>query len=145
MLLRRGFALEYVTLTWNLVGTVVLAVAALMAGSVALAGFGVDSLIEIVASTVVLGLSVSLDELAVGFTLGLLRLPTLLVVVPIGVQAFVLSQLGLRLGARVGSDVREGAERLAGLGLIALGLGLADRADRLHLVDLPQWGPRSAP
>ncbi len=75
-------------------------------------------------SALVLGLSVSLDELAVGFTLGLLRLPTLLVVVLIGVQAFVLSQLGLRLGARVGSDVREGAERLAGLVLIALGLGL---------------------
>jgi divalent metal cation (Fe/Co/Zn/Cd) transporter len=53
MLLRRGFALEYVTLAWNVVGTVVLAIAALMAGSVALAGFGVDSLIEIVASTVV--------------------------------------------------------------------------------------------
>lgn len=75
-------------------------------------------------SALVLGLSVSLDELAVGFTLGLLRLPTLPVVVLIGVQAFVLSQLGLRLGARVGSDVREGAERLAGLVLIALGLGL---------------------
>lgn len=75
-------------------------------------------------SALVLGLSVSLDELAVGFTIGLLRLPTLLVVVLIGVQAFVLSQLGLRLGARVGSDVREGAERLAGLVLIALGLGL---------------------
>jgi divalent metal cation (Fe/Co/Zn/Cd) transporter len=43
-----------VTLAWNVVGTVVLAVAALRAGSVALAGFGLDSLIEIGASTVVL-------------------------------------------------------------------------------------------
>ncbi|WP_432171849.1 cation transporter [Streptomyces sp. 1222.5] len=53
-LLRRGFALEYVTLAWNVVGIVVLAVAAIAARSVALAGFGLDSLIEIGASTVVI-------------------------------------------------------------------------------------------
>lgn len=52
-LLQRGLVLEYATLSWNVVGTVVLVVTALAAGSVALAGFGVDSLIEIVASTVV--------------------------------------------------------------------------------------------
>ncbi|MER6385994.1 cation transporter [Streptomyces sp. NPDC001250] len=53
-LLRRGFALEYVTLGWNAVGIFVLAVAAISAKSVALAGFGLDSLIEIGASTVVI-------------------------------------------------------------------------------------------
>ncbi|MER5548895.1 cation transporter [Streptomyces sp. NPDC001118] len=53
-LLRRGFALEYVTLGWNVVGIFVLAVAAISAKSVALAGFGLDSLIEIGASTVVI-------------------------------------------------------------------------------------------
>jgi divalent metal cation (Fe/Co/Zn/Cd) transporter len=53
MLLRRGLVLEYVTLAWNVVGTVILMLAAATAGSIALAGFGVDSLIEIVASTVV--------------------------------------------------------------------------------------------
>lgn len=52
-LLRRGLMLEYATLAWNVVGVVVLAAAAIAAGSVALAGFGVDSLIEIVASAVV--------------------------------------------------------------------------------------------
>ena len=52
-LLRRGFALEYATLAWNVVGIVVLAVAAWTARSVALAGFGLDSLIEIGASVVV--------------------------------------------------------------------------------------------
>src|SRR5690348_628999 len=52
-LLRRGRALEYVTLGWNVVGVVVLAIAAMSAGSVALAGFALDSLIEIGASTVV--------------------------------------------------------------------------------------------
>jgi divalent metal cation (Fe/Co/Zn/Cd) transporter len=46
--------LEAVTLGWNVVGVVVLAIAAVEARSVALAGFGLDSLIEIGASTVVL-------------------------------------------------------------------------------------------
>jgi hypothetical protein len=52
-LLRRGFTLEYTTLAWNVVGIVALAIAAISARSVALAGFGLDSLIEIGASTVV--------------------------------------------------------------------------------------------
>lgn len=52
-LLRRGFALEYVTLGWNVAGIIVLAFAAVAARSVALAGFGLDSLIEIGASVVV--------------------------------------------------------------------------------------------
>ena len=52
-LLRRGFALEYATLAWNAAGIVVLAIAAVSARSVALAGFGLDSLIEIGASMVV--------------------------------------------------------------------------------------------
>jgi divalent metal cation (Fe/Co/Zn/Cd) transporter len=53
-LLRRGFALEYATLAWNVVGIVVLALTAITARSVALAGFGLDSLIEIGASVVVI-------------------------------------------------------------------------------------------
>ncbi len=52
--LRRGVQLEQVTLAWNVVGIVVLAFAAVRARSVALTGFGLDSLIEIGASTVVL-------------------------------------------------------------------------------------------
>ena len=53
-LLRRGRVLEGITLGWNVAGIVVLAVAAVTARSVALAGFGLDSLIEIGASVVVL-------------------------------------------------------------------------------------------
>lgn len=53
-LLRRGQTLECATLTWNVVAIFVLAAAAIAARSVALAGFGLDSLIEIGASTVVL-------------------------------------------------------------------------------------------
>lgn len=53
-LIRRGRGLEIATLGWNVVGVVVLVFAAIAARSVALAGFGLDSLIEIGASTVVL-------------------------------------------------------------------------------------------
>jgi divalent metal cation (Fe/Co/Zn/Cd) transporter len=53
-LLRRGRVLEGITLSWNVAGIVVLAIAAIGARSVALAGFGLDSLIEIGASAVVL-------------------------------------------------------------------------------------------
>lgn len=51
-LLRRGMRLELATLGWNVVGVAVLAWAAVVARSVALAGFGLDSVIEIGASVV---------------------------------------------------------------------------------------------
>lgn len=51
--IRTGLRLEYCTLGWNVVGTVVVVLAALAARSIALAGFGLDSLIEIFASLVV--------------------------------------------------------------------------------------------
>src|SRR5919202_3240889 len=54
LLRRRGLLLEGATLAWNVVGVVVLAVLAITTRSVALAGFGLDSLIEIGASTVVI-------------------------------------------------------------------------------------------
>lgn len=71
-----------------------------------------------------LGLSISLDELAIGFTLGLLRLPVALVIALIALQAFILTQLGLRLGHRLSEPLREAAERLAGLALTALAIVL---------------------
>ena len=53
-LTRHGFALEWATLGWNVAGVIILAATAVTARSVALAGFGLDSLIEIGASTVVI-------------------------------------------------------------------------------------------
>jgi len=50
---RRALWLEYATLAWNVVGSAVVLTAAVSARSVALAGFGLDSLIEILASLVV--------------------------------------------------------------------------------------------
>ncbi|HXN00509.1 MAG TPA: manganese efflux pump [Candidatus Dormibacteraeota bacterium] len=71
-----------------------------------------------------LGVSISIDELAIGFTIGLLHFPVLLILVLIGIQTFVVTQVGIRLGARIGERLREGAERIAGAVLIALGLVL---------------------
>lgn len=67
-----------------------------------------------------LGISISLDELAMGFTIGLLHLPLWLAVFLIGAQAFLFAQLGLRLGARLNETLRELAERLAGAALVGL-------------------------
>jgi divalent metal cation (Fe/Co/Zn/Cd) transporter len=53
-LLRRGRQLEWTTLLWNVIGVCVLVVLVLNSRSVALLGFGLDSLIEIGASIVVL-------------------------------------------------------------------------------------------
>ena len=69
-----------------------------------------------------LGVAVSVDELAMGFTIGLLHLSLVLAVILIGVQAFVFAQIGLRLGTRLGREASEWAERIAGIALIGLGI-----------------------
>lgn len=52
-MLRHGLRLEYATLGWNVVGVGIVIAAAVAAHSVALAGFGLDSVIEIFASAIV--------------------------------------------------------------------------------------------
>jgi manganese efflux pump family protein len=73
---------------------------------------------------VALGLSISLDELAIGFSIGLARLPVAAVIVAIALQALVAAQLGLALGARIGERWRERAGQVAGIALILLGVYL---------------------
>ncbi len=53
-LLNRGLNLEYATLGWNVVGFAIVIWAGLIADSVALVGFALDSLVEIGASSVVI-------------------------------------------------------------------------------------------
>ena len=71
-------------------------------------------------AVIALGISISLDELAMGFTIGLLHLSLWSAVVLIGAQAFLFSQLGLRLGSRLNESLRERTEQLAGLALLGL-------------------------
>ncbi len=71
-----------------------------------------------------LGLSISVDELAVGLSAGLLGISIVLTVAWIAVQAFVATQVGLRLGGRLGEGIRERAEWVAGVALILVALVL---------------------
>jgi putative Mn2+ efflux pump MntP len=71
-----------------------------------------------------LGIGISVDELAIGFSIGLTRLPVTSVtsvIAAIALQAFTAAQLGLITGAKVAERWRERTERLAGITLIVLG------------------------
>jgi putative Mn2+ efflux pump MntP len=72
-----------------------------------------------------LGLSISLDELAIGISLGLLGIPLLLAMVLIGTQAFISAQLGLWLGGHLSEKLRHRAEQLTGLILLGTACFLA--------------------
>ena len=76
------------------------------------------------AALIGLGLSVSIDELAIGFSLGLLNVPIVPAVLLIAAQAFVVSQIGFALGGRISDAGREGTERLAGAVLILIAAAL---------------------
>ena len=93
-LLRRGLRLEYATLGWNLVGIAVLAVAAFTARSVALAGFGLDSLIEIGASLVVVW------ELSDANSGGQRRALRLIGIVFLALAAYLIIQAAVVLAVR---------------------------------------------
>jgi putative Mn2+ efflux pump MntP len=70
-----------------------------------------------------LALSISLDELAIGFSFGLgaTLVPPATIVAIITIQALVVSQLGLSLGSRISERLRERIERIASPALIFLG------------------------
>jgi hypothetical protein len=77
-----------------------------------------------------LALSISLDELAIGFGLGLganLTKPAIIVAI-IAIQTLLVSQLGLSFGTRISERWRERVERFTGPLLIALGVYLLDEA-----------------
>ncbi len=71
-----------------------------------------------------LGLSVSLDELAVGFSLGVLHVRIGPALAYIAVQALALTFAGLWIGARAGAKLGERAELAAGVLLFVLGIAL---------------------
>ena len=70
-----------------------------------------------------IALSVSLDELAMGFSFGVLRLPVAPALIAIALQALVVSLGGQWLGGRVGGVLGERAELAAGIVLCLLGVG----------------------
>lgn len=76
------------------------------------------------AAVVLLALTSAIDELTIGFVIGLLGLPLVPVLALIVFQSIVVTQLGLRLGARVAPRLRERGERLAGAALLAIAVAL---------------------
>lgn len=89
-LLRRGFVLEGITLAWNVVGVVILTIAAISARSVALGGFGLDSLIEIGASTVVIWELSGAGVLRQSFALRIIGIAFLILALYLAVQSTVV-------------------------------------------------------
>ena len=69
-------------------------------------------------------LSVSLDELAIGFSMGALGLPIVLAVILIAVQAFFLTFVGTTFGNKIGERLAERADLVAGVVLAGLALVL---------------------
>jgi putative Mn2+ efflux pump MntP len=67
-----------------------------------------------------LGVSISLDELTIGISAGLLGLSIVVTVVWVTIQAFAVTQIGLRFGALVGERLRERSEATAGVALLAV-------------------------
>jgi putative Mn2+ efflux pump MntP len=65
-----------------------------------------------------LAIGISMDELAIWFSIGLSRLRVTTV---IAVQAFTAAQLGVTTGVKIPESPRERTKRLADITLIALG------------------------
>jgi manganese efflux pump family protein len=73
-------------------------------------------------SLIALSVATSIDALAVGVSLGLLRVPIWVPAAVIGLLTAGISFVGTRLGRRVGPALGHWAERVGGLVLIGLGL-----------------------
>lgn len=79
-------------------------------------------------SLIVTALSISLDELAVGFSIGLIGIPVILTIILIAIQAFVFTFLGLTFGAKLKPYLGEWSEKLAGIVLGLLGIWILTEA-----------------
>lgn len=67
-------------------------------------------------------LSISLDELAVGFSIGLVGVPVPLTIILIALQAFIFTLVGLTFGGKLKRYLGEWAEKLPGVVLALLGV-----------------------
>jgi len=73
---------------------------------------------------ILLSVATSLDALAVGFGFGILGRATLMPAIIIGLIAFAMTIIGMRLGKTFSSAVEKEAEILAGIILIFLGINM---------------------
>ncbi|MGI8607705.1 MAG: manganese efflux pump MntP [Candidatus Dormibacteria bacterium] len=73
-------------------------------------------------TVVLLAIALSLDNLVVGFGLGLLNAPVLIAAGFMGICSLVLTVIGLELGRRLGKLVGERSELFSGIVLILAGV-----------------------
>src|ERR1700749_335175 len=66
------------------------------------------------------GAALSLDDLAVGLALGTVRFPILLAVTAFGLMSFIMSIIGLQLGAKLGTVTGERGELVGAGRLVCL-------------------------
>ena len=94
------------------------------------AGLRFDSL----RMTLLAGLAISTDELAVGFPLGVSGLPIGLLLGTIGLQTLAITVAGISLGARIGREFGLRASRVAMLvaGIVFIALGIFLGCDAFH-------------
>jgi manganese efflux pump family protein len=71
------------------------------------------------------GAALSLDDLAVGLALGTVRYPIVLAVALFGLMSFVMSIIGLKLGAKLGTATGEHGEVVGAIILIAISGAMA--------------------
>ncbi|GFN32263.1 manganese efflux pump MntP [Paenibacillus xylaniclasticus] len=71
---------------------------------------------------IAVAIGISLDELAVGFSAGLMQAPIVLTITLIAVQSFALSMIGITFGAKFKPYLGEWAEKASGLMLGLIGL-----------------------
>ncbi|MCK8816409.1 manganese efflux pump MntP family protein [Natroniella sulfidigena] len=71
---------------------------------------------------IILPLSVSMDALSVGFSLGMLEINTVITSLTLGIIAGVLVIVGLLVGNKIGNLIANKAEVLGGVVLILLGI-----------------------
>jgi putative Mn2+ efflux pump MntP len=102
---------------------------AVYVGGVILIGLGIHTLretlrrenetaslsFESLRGTLLAGLGISTDEIAVGFPLGALGLPIITVLAAIAVQAFFVTVAGIMLGRRIGTALGILTSRIAGV------------------------------
>ncbi|WP_201386220.1 cation transporter [Ktedonobacter sp. SOSP1-85] len=116
-LLKRGLWLEYITLGWNVVGVIIVIIAAYAARSVALAGFGLDSLIEIFASVVVIWQLRGVNQQRERMALRLIGIAFIALVIYIVAQLLFTLLTGTRAATSVGGIVWIAATFIVMLGL----------------------------
>lgn len=128
-LTRRGLRLEYMTLGWNVVGLVILGYTAITARSVALAGFGLDSLIEIGASTVVIWELSGTGEARQRRAMRLIGAAFAALAIYLAVQSTIVLVAGHHPDPSLGGIVWTGVTALA---MFSLGFGKTSTGIALH-------------